>query len=91
MIKKPNYYYQIIQTLNRLYKSHPSYSIGRHISTASDGSNLWGVSDKEFLHALHKYELSLEIDINHDEDVEDIIKGGMNLETLFSNDEEEEY
>lgn len=92
MIKKPNYYYQIIQTLNRLYKSHPSYTIGRHISTALDGSNLWGVSDKEFLYSLHKYEAGLEMDVLHvdEEDIEGIIKDGMNLGAIFSNDNEDE-
>jgi len=31
---KPNYYRQIIKTLERLKKAHPSYNISRHISTA---------------------------------------------------------
>ena len=90
MIKKPNYYRQIIQTLERLHKAHPMYSIGRHISTALDGSNVWAITDKEFLHSLHKYETSLSMDNTHDEDIEDIIKDGMNLGVIFLNDNEEE-
>ena len=55
-MKKPNYYRQILQMLERLRKAHPTYNIGRHISTALDGYNdVWGVTDKEFLFALEKY------------------------------------
>jgi hypothetical protein len=89
-MKKPNYYLQITQTLNRLYKSHPSYSIGRHISTALDGE-LWSITDKEFLDSLLKYEVGLGMDIDHsDDEIEAIIKDGMNLNVIFLNEEEED-
>jgi hypothetical protein len=89
-MKNPNYYRQVLQTLERLRKDHPTYNIGRHISTALDGYNdIWGVSDKEFLFALEKYEIELNMDVDHEEDIEDIIKDGMNLErTLFEEEEE---
>ena len=78
--------------LESLHKAHPTYNIGRHISTALDGyDDVWGVSDKEFLFALEKYELALNIDIDHidQEEIEKIIKDGMNLErTLFEEEEE---
>ena len=78
--------------LESLHKAHPTYNIGRHISTALDGYNdVWGVTDKEFLFALEKYELALNIDIDHidQEEIEKIIKDGMNLErTLFEEEEE---
>jgi hypothetical protein len=91
MIKKPNYYRQIIQTLESLHKTHPTYNIGRHISTATNESDLWGVTDKELLFSLKKYETSLEMDVIHDEkDIENIIKDGMNLGTIFLNDNEDE-
>ncbi len=87
----PNYYNQIIQTLKRLRIDHPTYNMGRHISTAIDGSELWGVSDKELFFSLQKYEANLEMDVNHNEDeIEAIIKDGMNLErTLFQEEEED--
>ena len=92
MAKKPNYYRQIIQALERLQKAHPTYNIGRHLSTALDGySDLWGVEDREFLFALQKYEIELNMDVNHidEEEIEDIIKDGMNLErTLFEEEED---
>jgi hypothetical protein len=91
MIRKPNYYKQIIQTLERLHKAHPAYNIGRHISTATNESDLWGVMDKEFLLLLKKYEAELDMDVPHEEDdVEDIIKNGLNLQKMFSDEEEEE-
>ncbi len=88
---KPNYYRQIIKTLDRLKKAHPTYNIGRHISTALDESDLWGVSDKEFLLALEKYEIELNIDYPHvdEDDLKKIIKGGMNLERMFLEEDED--
>lgn len=96
MIKKPNYYREIIQTLNQLHKDHPSYNIGKHLSTASDGcTDLWGITDKELLSSLKKYKEELDVDVSNreEEDIETIIKDGMNLGGIFSNDieEEEEY
>ena len=91
MAKQPNYYRQIIQTLVRLQKAYPTYNIGRHISTAMDEyTDVWGVSDREFLYAIQKYEIELNIDGPHivDEEIEEIIKDGMNLDSMF---EEEEY
>jgi hypothetical protein len=48
------------------------------------------VSDREFLYAIQKYEIELNIDGPHldDEEIEEIIKDGMNLDSMF---EEEEY
>ena len=91
MAKQPNYYRQIIQTLVRLQKAYPTYNMGRHISTALDEyTDVWGVSDKEFLYAIQKYEIELNIDGPHidDKEIEEIIKDGMNLDSMF---EEEEY
>jgi len=89
---RQNYYRQILQILERLRKAHPIYNIGRHISTALDGyDDVWGVTDKEFLFALEKYELELNMDVDHidQEEIDEIIKDGMNLErTLFEEEEE---
>lgn len=86
---RSNYYRQALQVLESLNKSHPKYNIGRHLSTALDGHDLWGVSDKEVLQALKDYKTELEIDVPHKEDdVEDIIKQGMNLNSLDLYEEE---
>jgi len=89
-MKTPNYYQQIIQTLRRLNKAHPFYNMGQHLSTAMDGSELWAVSDKELLFSLQKYEITLDMDVDHidDKEIEAIIKDGMNLEKLFEEEED---
>jgi hypothetical protein len=90
-MSSPNYYNQIIQTLKRLKKAHATYNMGRHISTALDGSELWGVTDRELLVSLQTYEASLDMDVDHidEEEIEAIIKDGMNLErTLFEEEED---
>lgn len=92
MTKQPNYFHQIIKTLRRLKSSHPTYNLGRHLSTALyDYDDLWGVSDKELLNALEKYEVELDIDYPHtdEEELQKIIKGGMNLERMFDEEEED--
>ncbi len=89
---KPNYYSQITKTLNRLQKSYPTYNMGRQLSTALyEYNDLWGVSDKELLLALEKYEIELNIDYPHEDedDLKKIIKGGMNLERMFLEEEED--
>jgi len=90
--KKPNYYRQIIKAFERLQKAHPTYNIGRHIATALDGySDVWGVTDKEFLFARQKYEIELNLDHPHidEEEIDEIIKDGMNLERMFFDEDEE--
>jgi hypothetical protein len=90
-MKRLNHYRQIIQILEHLHKAHPTYNMGRHISTAVDASDLWGVSDKELFTLLKKYETELEMDVNHidEEEIDAIIKDGMNLErTLFEEEED---
>jgi len=90
-MKQPNYYRQILKALDRLHKAHPTYNMGRHLAIALDESNLWGLDDKEMLFALQKYEIELNIDHPHidDEEIEEIIKDGMNLERLFLDEEED--
>ena len=90
MSRHPNYYRQIIHALERLQKAHPKYNMGKHLSTALDGSDLWGVSDKELLFALQKYEIELNMDDHiDDQEIEEIIKDGMNLERMFLDEEED--
>jgi hypothetical protein len=49
------------------------------------------VNDRELLHALEKYEVELNIDYPHEdeEELKKIIKGGMNLERMFLDEEED--
>jgi hypothetical protein len=63
--------------------------MGRHIATALDGyPDVWGLTDREFLFALNKYIIELDMDVLHDENVDLIIKEGLDLNHIL--DEEEE-
>ena len=91
MSRKPNSYNLVILKLQDLHKKHPTYGMGRHLSTAlSDYGDYWGITDTELLHALEKYEAELEMDFVPDKDLDQIIKEGENLDTLFNNEDEEE-
>lgn len=89
MSRKPTDFSQIITLLNELHKSFPKYNIGRHISTALDGSDLWGISDKQLLAALNKYKDQQEIDApyTNERELDSIISDGMNLDHLFDEDD----
>ena len=80
---KPNNYKEILGLLLELKQSHPSYSMGRHLSTAlADYGDLWDVSDKEIVYALEKYMATMEMDVPHetdDKELEKIIRDGMSL------------
>jgi hypothetical protein len=89
---KRDHYSQILNVLKDLHKAHPSYNMGRHLSTALDGyGDIWGLSNKELLFALQKYKAELDMDVPHDDDdLEQIIKDGEDLENILK-EEEEEY
>lgn len=91
MSKRVNQYNQVLHILHDLHKLYPTYNIGRHLSTAlSDYGDIWGLPDKEVAYALRKYKAQLEMDYPHgDDELNSIIKDGMDLENLFK--EEEDY
>lgn len=87
-----NYFKQIIKVLEDLHKEFPSLTLGKHLSTALDGHNIWGMTDRDILTCLKDYKSELEIDVIHNESVEDIIKGGMKLNDILEEDsDDEEY
>ena len=93
-MKQPNYYSTIITTLASLKELHPTYNMGRHLSTVLDEcGDVWGLSDKELSFALSKYAKQLDLDPPHsDEDIDTIIKEGMNLDSFsLLADPEDEY
>jgi hypothetical protein len=91
MSRKPNHFNQVLAKLQDLHKKFPQQGIARHFSLAlSDYGDFWGVSDKELLFALEKYEAELEMDFVPDKDLEKIIKEGENLQSLFNENEEED-
>jgi hypothetical protein len=66
--------------------------MGKHLSTALyEYNDVWGVSDKELLFALEKYEIELNIDDPHEdeEEIQKILKEGMNLNNILNEEYEE--
>ena len=86
---KISQYNKCLQILQQLKINFPKYSLGQHLSTALDEyKNLWGVSDKDLLASLIEYQNQLQTDVLHDDDeLDEIIKGGMDLENLFKSEE----
>lgn len=90
MGKKANYYTKILSVLQDLHKDYPNQTIGQHLAGAlSEYPDLWSVPDKEILFALEKYQLEKDNNIASDTDVEKIYKEGLDLNTIF--DEEDGY
>lgn len=90
MGRKPNQFKEIISILSDLHKNFPSYNLGRHLSTALDGyGDVWGMTDKELLFALQKYKTELELDTPHpsDEEIDEIIKDGLNLSSILDQED----
>jgi hypothetical protein len=88
--KSVNYFSQVIHTLQTIHREHPTQSFGNIISTALDEyKDIWGISDREVLHALEKYKLEQEYN-KDDLDIEQIVRDGKNLSTLFDEEENEE-
>lgn len=95
MGRKPNQFKEIISVLTDLHKDFPSYNLGRHLSTALDGyGDVWGMTDKELLFALQKYKTELELDAPRpsDEEIDEIIKDGLDLNSILDQlDNGEDY
>lgn len=90
MPKTKDNYIKIIDLFTELKKGYPNRSIGQHISMAmSDYSDVWGVTDKEFLFALNKYAMELEFDLESESSVEKIIANSTNAK-LFELEEEDD-
>ena len=93
-MRKASYYSQVLHLLQALHSAYPSYNMGKHLSTALDGyGDIWGITDRELLFALEKYKAQLEMDIPHtDEDeIDQIIREGMNLDDILTEDNGEDY
>lgn len=87
MKRKDNVHYgEVLLILKDLGKKFPDYNMGRHLATAFDGyGDIWGMTDKEMAFALNKYRIQIELDEPHltgEDELAEIIKGGMNLTLL---------
>jgi hypothetical protein len=92
MSRKTTPYQQALTTLRRLHDKYPSFSLGRHFSAAfADYGDTWNLSDKEFSHALQKYEAELEFNTPSESEIDRIIRDGMNLDTILQEEDEEDF
>lgn len=94
MVKKPNYYKEVLKSLEDLHKTYPNYGLGRHLATAlCDYGDTWGLSDKELLFALNKYKTELALDIHQvapEDYVDKVVKDAQNLDDILKEDDDED-
>jgi hypothetical protein len=74
-----SYYKRSVNVLNKLNTIIPRQTLGRHLATALDDHQIENLNDKEMFNILNDYLIELESDIPHCEDLEEILKQGMNL------------
>lgn len=88
-MRKASSYNEIIQVLQKLHSEFPTHTMGMHLSTALDEyGDLWGVTDKEMLFALHKYRANLEMDSpNKAIIIDEVLKDGMDLDNILKEDD----
>ena len=90
-MRKPNYYNQVIHTLQKLHADFPNYNMGRHLATALDEyGDVWGMTDQELAFALDKYRTQLEMDFPRVEadEIARIIREGMDLDNILKEEED---
>jgi hypothetical protein len=89
-----NYYNRILKLLGDLKISHPNYNIGKHLATSLDDielKNVWGMSDETLYEKIKDYQISLELDVNHDDsEIEKILKDGMHLNDILNEESDDE-
>lgn len=93
-MRKASYYSQVLTILQQLHTAYPNYNMGRHLATALDEyGDIWGLTDKEILFALEKYKSQLELDVPHtdENELDQIIKDGMNLDDILKEQDGEDY
>ena len=80
--------------LDELHGAYPTFGIGRHLSTAlSDYGDPWGMTDKEILFALKKYQEELSLDIQQvasEDYVKKIVEDAADLTHILDSEDDEE-
>lgn len=83
-----SYYNQCLTALHSLKQQHPKISLGKHLSSILDESDMWAISDKEIYNSLQEYIEQLALDVPHN-DIDNIIKEGMMLDRYLIEEEGE--
>lgn len=95
MGRKASYYKQALRVLDELHVKYPQFELGRHLSTAlAEYGDIWGMTGKEMLFALEKYQAELELDNNNiaqEDFVQQILEDGMNIDKRDSWEDEDEW
>ncbi len=84
-----SYYKQTLSILSKLGRAYPKQTMGNFISSALDGSDLKGISNKDLFLLLKKYHSDLQtIPSCSDDELNIILKEGMHLHNIFEEDED---
>ena len=84
---KGNYYKKSLTVLDKLKHTYPDITLGKHLFTCFNEYNLENISDKDLYNNLFDYLSELESDVPHNDDVEQIIRVGMNLNNILEDEE----
>jgi hypothetical protein len=82
-----SYYSRSLSILEKMKKFIPNVSLGKHFATALEGCNIENISDKDLFIKLNDYLSTLESDVPHCQDLEQIIKDGLDLNHILDSEE----
>lgn len=82
-----SYYNRSLVVLDKLKKFMPDVSLGKHLTTALEEYNIENISDKDLFIKLNDYLSTLESDVPHCQDLEEIIKDGLDLNHILDSEE----
>jgi hypothetical protein len=90
MSRKQNPHSQIIHILQELHIAYPEYNMGKHLATALDGHDVWGITDRELHSSLVIYKSQLDMDISHtdENELDEILKDGQDLDNILKEETE---
>jgi hypothetical protein len=82
-----SYYSRSLIILEKIKKFIPSVTLGKHIATSLEDYNIENISDKDLFIRLNDYLSELESDVSHFDDLEQIIKDGLDLNHILDNED----
>jgi len=91
--RKPKFR-NILKTLEELHNLYPSYNLGKHLSTALDGHDMWGINDEDLFDALVEYKAKFEMGLKRsidDNDIAKIIKDGLRIHNSWDCADDDEF
>jgi hypothetical protein len=82
-----SYYNRSLFVLEKIKKFIPNVALGKHLARALEECNIENISDKDLFIKLNDYLSTLESDVPHCYDLEQIIKDGLDLNHILDNEE----